>query len=814
MKMARRRTSEIRRINAEEFAKRLKVVVKDEKAEKQFAFFLGAGCSVSSGIPAAGRLVRDKDNNSEQSDWLRRFRDVRKPSISDPDLDEWAHEELSRWNPNNPGASYGELIERLFLNPGDRQEEIHRLCTGDRVKLQLGYVVLSGLMTQFKRRFNIALTTNFDDLLSDSLGHFRQSRPLVITHDSLAPFIRSTAQHPLIVKLHGDHQLAPRNTAPETEALDQRIAERIATVLHDRGLIVMGYGGNDESVISMLERLPDEALPYGVYWVSGSEPRGICRPWLEHRNAVWVEHSDFDLLMSRLEEELSVDPPDETLLRQVFRDVSTSRKELVNRNASETDSSQHKMGGLNWWDFTRAAEGLKAYDLEAAERLYKLGDKAIPKSPELLGSYALFLENERKEMDQAEERFKEAIDADSKNAITLGNYALFLENVRKEMDRAEECYTQALAADPSDAITLGNYALFLENVRKEMDRAEEYYTRALAANPKNVITLGNYAAFLKNHRKEMDRAEEHYRRAAEVDPKHAGNYANFLRSERKDLDRAEEFYKQAVAADPKHAGNLGNYANFLYCERKDLDRAEEFYKRAAEADPKHTNNLGNYATFLCDERRDLDRAEEFYKQAVEAHPKDAVNLGNYANFLCDERKDLDRAEEFYKRAVEADPKRAGNLGNYANFLWKQRKDLDRAEEFYKRAVDADSKDANHLGNYAQLLLASGRKKEGLEELRQATTLHADESENALSAELAFCWYAHGPAKGRTQWLGRLKKMLKEGVRSPGWDLTRNVKRAVADRHPAKSWLGKLAAVIADDAKIGSLSRWKAWKDAK
>ncbi|MEZ6111130.1 MAG: hypothetical protein R3C99_08950 [Pirellulaceae bacterium] len=81
--------------------------------------------------------------------------------------------------------------------------------------------------------------------------------------------------HPLLVKVHGDHQLFPRNTPEETAVLDKRLAERLATVLHDRGLNVMGYGGNDESVLAMLEALPDEALPFGVYWVSGREPRGL-----------------------------------------------------------------------------------------------------------------------------------------------------------------------------------------------------------------------------------------------------------------------------------------------------------------------------------------------------------------------------------------------------------------------------------------------------------------------------------------------------------------------------------------------------------
>jgi len=47
----------LRRIPADEFARRLRQITKPP--DKRFALFLGAGCSVSSLIPAAGSLVAD-----------------------------------------------------------------------------------------------------------------------------------------------------------------------------------------------------------------------------------------------------------------------------------------------------------------------------------------------------------------------------------------------------------------------------------------------------------------------------------------------------------------------------------------------------------------------------------------------------------------------------------------------------------------------------------------------------------------------------------------------------------------------------------
>ena len=79
-----RRATELRRISADEFVSRLKQSV--VRPDQRYAFFLGAGCSITSGIPSAGKLVRDPESHS---DWLRRWRDVRSPNTSDHKIDEW-----------------------------------------------------------------------------------------------------------------------------------------------------------------------------------------------------------------------------------------------------------------------------------------------------------------------------------------------------------------------------------------------------------------------------------------------------------------------------------------------------------------------------------------------------------------------------------------------------------------------------------------------------------------------------------------------------------------------------------------------------
>jgi tetratricopeptide (TPR) repeat protein len=204
-----------------------------------------------------------------------------------------------------------------------------------------------------------------------------------------------------------------------------------------------------------------------------------------------------------------------------------------------------------------------------------------------------------------------------------------------------------------------------------------------------------------------------------------------------------------------------------------------------------------------------------FKRAVEADPNHANNLGNYAVFLQNIRRDYDAAEAMFKRAVEADPNHANHLGNYAVFLQNIRRDYDAAEAMFKRAVEADPDHANTLGNYAQMLLARGDSINGYEYLGRAVAALGTEARLDLHAELAFCEFAHGadPAARRVA-LEKLKELvLAKGARSPGWDLSRNVERAVHDGHPEAAWLAKLASVIADEAGPDSLNDWPAWVEA-
>jgi protein O-mannosyl-transferase len=563
-------------MKAGEFTRRLRA--DSEMPDKRFAFFLGAGCSISSGIPGAASLVKDY--------WLPRYRELCAPDRKD--VDAWTKEEFPDYDPKNPAASYGAVMGCVFLNPEDRQQEIERLCDGRFPGF--GYAVLAKLIAREGGKFNVVITTNFDDLVSDSLYLFTTARPLVIGHESLAGFIRPTRTRPLVVKLHGDAHLAPQNTAAETGFIVEEVERQVRGLLNDRGLIIVGYGGNDEGIQRMLSALPREALPFGIYWISGSEPQCLLRSWLEERKAVWVDMFDFDEMLLLVRDTFDLAHPDPKPFDAIFQNYTDTYKKLSERIRSvpvkagdESLKSALERADkefTNWWSVEMKASKFFKTDPEKADEIYTEGIMLYPNSAPLIGNYALFLQNIRKDYDKAELLFLRAIAADPNHANSLNNYAVFLKNIRKDYDKAEQYYLRALEVDPNYADTLYNYAIFLDSIPKDYDKAEQFYQRALQSNPNDADTLNAYASFLQQIRKDYDKAEQYYLRALELEPNGAnklGNYAGFLLSRGKN-EQGYPFLNKALSFLPAShipglAAELWFYA---FCHWPEEKRQEAF----------------------------------------------------------------------------------------------------------------------------------------------------------------------------------------------------------------------------------------------
>lgn len=255
---------------------------------------------------------------------------------------------------------------------------------------------------------------------------------------------------------------------------------------------------------------------------------------------------------------------------------------------------------------------------------------------------------------------------------------------------------------------------------------------------------------------------------------------------------------------------LGNYALFLEEVRQNYDLAERYYRRAVQADPNDPDVVGNYADFLENVRRDWDRAESLYQQALAVAPQHANNLTNYGTFLSEVRGDYDRAEALYRQALVSDPDHRNTLFKYAIFLTDVRGDFAGAEALYRRGLEVAPENPAMLSNWAALLLQQGKLQTGLEALSRALQSPSLQHPSADAAECWFYAFVYRAPAERPMALARLKELLLDGVRSPGWNLAPHVANGRQAGHPEAEWLELLAAVLTGESSPDMLAGWALW----
>jgi Tfp pilus assembly protein PilF len=277
---------------------------------------------------------------------------------------------------------------------------------------------------------------------------------------------------------------------------------------------------------------------------------------------------------------------------------------------------------------------------------------------------------------------------------------------------------------------------------------------------------------------------------------------------RKDSVEAERYFKRAIEIEPRDANALGNYAIVLKEHRKDLDAADDYFQRALRADPNHVNNLVNYANFLGRLRGDTASAQSCFKRALEHEPWDPRALLGFG-VLMKQLGDFDAAESILKRAVEAHPDDTAILETYATFLAGTRGVFDQAESYYERALKADPESIITLANYAQMLLAVGRTEKGRAVLERARELIAPTSPPDVQIEVNLYYLAHFPELAESA-LGELRRLVRSGARSIGWDFTPTLTRAPLDGCQHVPLLGALVDVVSKGADPSILNAHSDW----
>ena len=238
----------------------------------QLTWLIGAGSSVMSGIPTAGQLtLRFKH---------ALYCDANGLDIQDVDpADAHTRRLIADYFAANqtlpgPGDSdeYAASFERAYPSADVRADFIAQLCRG--MTPNYGHYVLAALMVS--NRLSAVFTTNFDDLIETAVGSVADDmtpRPTVVVTDlgdpdkAVRAFQKSS--WPLVAKIHGDFRSERlKNTPRELQEQDASMRHVLREACGRFGLVVIGYSGRDESVLSVLgDALTDHAsFPSGIFW--------------------------------------------------------------------------------------------------------------------------------------------------------------------------------------------------------------------------------------------------------------------------------------------------------------------------------------------------------------------------------------------------------------------------------------------------------------------------------------------------------------------------------------------------------------------
>lgn len=288
-----------------------------------YSVLLGSGASITSGIRSGQNLIEIwkkevfQESGKESDMTIEEF-------FSSNNAPDWYEE----------SNAYSALFENRYDLQRHRRIFVEHEVSGKTPSI--GYAYLVKLIEQ--GFFNTVFTTNFDDLLNEAFYRFSKNRPIVCAHDSSISGISVTSPRPKIIKLHGDYLFDDiKTTLRETESLEMNMKMKFQEFAKDFGLIVVGYAGNDRSIMDILTYLlqHEDYFKNGIYWCIRKGEKTISaelKKLLWRDRVFFVEIDGFDELFAEINHSLNhgLLPIDDAFLSRAHQENII--KELTENN--------------------------------------------------------------------------------------------------------------------------------------------------------------------------------------------------------------------------------------------------------------------------------------------------------------------------------------------------------------------------------------------------------------------------------------------------------------------------------------------------
>lgn len=639
---------------------------------REFTLFLGAGASRSSGVILASEMIKE---------WRElAFRE----QAGDEDFESWCERQPWFRSP----TEYSDLFESVY--PDERARQIYIEPKIEAAFPGWGYLYLANIVRS--GRFNVILTTNFDDLVNEALTRFLGYNPVVCAADSEAATINVSTARAKIVKLHGDYLFKSlKNTKSELERLTKNMERKFKEFAGQCGMLVLGYAGADNSIMSLLAKLlaQRDSFPNGIYWgihdTAGSRPDALITLTKRHPTRLRLfACEDFDIFMAGLHEKLDLTAP--MTIIEPLKTARLSFDRLVERTtldlrANETIGAHfahlvQELGGpiaqvaeADVLDFLEAEIALGVRDYATAlERIERYVDRHEGDARALsLWGAALMIKSEEEGGDelvaQAAAKWREAVGADPAWPASRYNLMRF-HAMRQEFPDAIKQGEALLELAPKDRILRMNLAQLYASSGRTRDGLQ--LIDGLLDEDDDNAMLHMMRGALLEQRGLMPEALAEVSRAVSIAP--ANSWA---RSQSAHLHwragrprEAGAEFNQAVQIDRRNVYLRIQAASFFLAANQPL-QAKQHLDEAARLEPKSAEVRGWLATaHLASGSPDEARRE--IEVALEIDPRDS-RLLTTAGQIYGALNQPQVAEAHLLRATEQNPFAVGPYAVLAQF---------------------------------------------------------------------------------------------------------------------------------------------------
>lgn len=312
------------------------------------AVFLGAGASVSSGIPSAETCTWEWKRSlflTKNPGVEKQFADLSDPSVRRR-IQEWLD---SQGQYPKPGtlAEYGFYIRSCFPIPGDRRAFFQN--TVRSAYPHLGYRLPCHLAQGNLVRS--VWSTNFDGLVARAAASFSIT-PIEVGIDTQNRLPRQPNSGELLcVSMHGDYRYDDiKNTSEDLQQQERILRSALIDEIRHTPLIVCGYSGRDQSIMDALHAAYKEDGTGVLFWcgygdgdITQTVASLLADARANSRQAYYVPTLGFDDLFLRLSRHCLEPDRREAALRDIAkllpRGFKNGRGSRVRKSALDSGSA-------------------------------------------------------------------------------------------------------------------------------------------------------------------------------------------------------------------------------------------------------------------------------------------------------------------------------------------------------------------------------------------------------------------------------------------------------------------------------------------